>query len=317
MDYIDIIKKSFKITLKNWQLTVIQFCAMVAIFVGLLIFVGIPLAVAFIAFGIDLSELTKITTMFYTMENLFSLAFKYLWIILIFIASVSLYLSIVTVIWVYVLGGSIGVLGKAVKDNAFKFSMKTFFSEAKRLFWRMAWFVSIICLLFTVLIAIIALLIIAIVSITGMTENSGTPVFFVGIFLTLLAVAIGLLIIHCTMVITLYGQAEIALKDSKAVASIINATRYIYRKPGVLVFCFVLFLAYMAVTFALNFAGLPFSLIPFIGVIIGIPYHIFTYAVIIFLQLVINTAVFIQYSSTEIEPVCNKKDSVSSGGNCA
>jgi hypothetical protein len=316
MDYIEIIKNSFKIVLKNWQLTAIQFCAMIAIVVGFLIFVGIPFAIAYIAFGVDLTELTKITTMFYTMENLLDLVSKYFWIIVIFIASVSLYLLIVTVLWVYVLGGSAGVLGKAVKDGILKFSMAMFFSEAKRLFWPITWFASIICLIFTALIVIIALLIIVIVFATGMTENSGTPMFFVGILLTLLTAALGFIMIHCTMVITLYGLAEIALKDSKAVASTINATKYIYRKPGVLVFCFILLLAYIAVTFILNFAGLPFSLIPFIGIIIGIPYQLFTYAVVLFLQLVINTAVFIQYYSTEIEPSC-KKEPVSFGGNSA
>lgn len=316
MDYIEIIKNSFKIVLKNWQLTAIQLCSIIVIIVGFLIFVGIPLAVAFIAFGVDLSELTKITTMFYTMENLFNLVSKYFWIIVIFIASVSLYLLIVTVLWVYVLGGSAGVLGKAVKDSTLKFSMAMFFSEAKRLFWPIAWFASIICLIFTALIVIIALLIIVIVFATNMTENSGTPMFFVGILLTLLTAALGFIMIHCTMVITLYGLAEIALKDSKAVASTTNATKYIYRNPGILVFCFVLFLAYMAVTFILNFAGLPLNIIPFIGIIIGIPYQLFTYAVVLFLQLVINTAVFIQYYSTEIEPFC-KKETVNFGGNSA
>lgn len=311
MDYIDIIKNSLKIALKNWQLTAIQFCEMIVIIIGFLIFVGIPLAVAFIAFGVDLSELTKITTMFYTMENLFNLVFKYIWIIIIFIASILFYLLFVTVIWVYVLGGSVGVLGSAVKDRAFNFSMKIFFSEAKRLFWRTAWFASIICLLFTALIVIIALLIVVTVYTTGMTESSDTPMFFIGIFLTLLASLLGLIMIHSTVVMTLYGLAEIALKNSSASASISNAARYIYKKPGVLVFCFVLFFAYIAVTFILNLAGLPFSLIPFIGVIIGIPYQIFMYAAGIFLQIVMYTAVFIQYHLAETAPA----DKISGGNN--
>ena len=60
MTYSDAIKNSFGLVHKNWQLVMVQVAMMIVSCIGFIVFIGIPLAIAFVMFGLDLTELSRL-----------------------------------------------------------------------------------------------------------------------------------------------------------------------------------------------------------------------------------------------------------------
>lgn len=150
MTFTEAIKDGFRVMNRNWQLVLIQVGMAVVSGLGFFIVVGIPLAIAFILFGIDLTELTDVRDVFRIFKGPSEILSKYLGIFLIVVSSFFLYLIMVTTIGLYVFAGSVGVLGKAIKDSAAKFNMHLFFREAKRLFFRLLVFTTVIGTIFII-----------------------------------------------------------------------------------------------------------------------------------------------------------------------
>ena len=73
---------------------------------------------------------------------------KYLGLILIVVASFILYILVVSVLGIYLFGGSIGIIGRSIEDKTLKFNIRVFLDQAKRLFLRLLGFTSVIGLIF-------------------------------------------------------------------------------------------------------------------------------------------------------------------------
>ena len=144
MKYIEAMKDGFLLINRHWPLVLIQVGMMFISIIGFFIIVGIPLAIAFIIFGIDLTELTDLRDIFRILRGPSDLLSKYIGLILIVLASFILYFLMVTMLGIYVFGGSIGVIGRSIRDKTRKFTSQAFLEEAKRLFLRMLGFTSVI-----------------------------------------------------------------------------------------------------------------------------------------------------------------------------
>ncbi len=144
MTYIEAVKDGFRLVHRNWQLVLVQLGMVIVSSIGFFVIVGIPLAIAFIIFGVDLTGLTDVKDIFRTIKEPSDVISRYLGLILIVIASLLLYIIMVVMLGIYVFGGSIGVIGKSLMERYLKFSMHTFFVEAKRLFIRLLGFTCII-----------------------------------------------------------------------------------------------------------------------------------------------------------------------------
>lgn len=303
MTYSDAIKNGFKLINKNWQLVLIQLGMMVISCIGFFVFVGIPLAVAFVIFGLDLTELTRLKDILGTMREPSEIISRYLGLILMLLGSFIVYLLVVASIGLYVFGGSAGLIGRIVRDNTLRFNMNIFFSEGKRLFFPLVGFTAIIGVIFIGVAFILGTfggIIAAIISIAK--EHEATLALFLGIFFSLLLFCIGLILIVCTIALALYGVASVVFKGTGSLKSIKETIRYLYHHPEALWLYGIAFGGYILASFLLIFLGTPFNLIPIVGTIIAIPYHFFSYAVQSYLGLVIIATIFIYYFSTEVKP---------------
>lgn len=303
MTYSDAIKNGFRLVNKNWQLVLIQFGMMLVNCIGFFVFVGIPLAVAFVIFGLDLTEMTELKNLLGTMRDASEIITKYLGLIIVLVVSFVVYLFVAASVGLYVFGGSAGMIGRAVRDSADRFNMNTFFSEGKRLFWPLAGFTAIIGVIFIGIAFILGVFgggIGVIISIAKGYETTLAVV--LGIFLSLLLFCIGLALIISSIAITLYGTAAIVLKGTGPWQATKDTIKYLYRNPAALWLYCLVFGGYVLATFLLVLLGMPFSLIPIIGAIIAIPYQIFSYALQSYLGLVIVAVIFIYYFSTEVKP---------------
>ena len=302
MAYSNAIKNGFKLVNKNWQLVLIQFGMMLVNCIGFFVFVGIPLAAAFVIFGLDFTELTELKNLLGTMTDPSEIITKYLGLIIVLVVSFLAYLLVAASIGLYVFGGSAGIIGRAVRDSADRFNMNTFFSEGKRLFWPLVGFTAIIGIIFLGVAFVIGVFAGGIGIIISIAKGYETTLAVVlGIFLSLLLFCIGLALIISSIALTLYGTATVVLKGTGPWQTTKDTIKYLYRNPAALWLYCLAFGGYFLATFLLILLGTPFSLIPIIGAIIAIPYQIVSYALQSYLGLVIVAVIFIYYYSTEVK----------------
>jgi hypothetical protein len=306
MTYTDIIKNGFRLINRNWPLVLIQLGMVFLTSIGFFIIVGIPLAIAFIIFGIDLTELTDMRDVFKIFRGPSVIMSKYLGLFLIVLASFLLYLLLITLVGIYVFGGSIGVLGRSLKDASLKFSMRTFFDEAKKIFLHLLSFTSVIGLILIVIAFFLGMLgggIAAIVS-YAQSQDSTLALFF-GTFFSLILLVIALVLIIGILSVTLYGIAALFFKDTGALQSLKLATQFLTKHPNAFWLYTILFVGYLISSFLLILLGYPFTLIPIIGTILSFPYQIIYYAFETYLGLMIIATILSYYYTTEFpsEPV--------------
>ncbi len=303
MTYAESIKAGFRIVHRNWQLVLVQLGMVIISCIGFFVLVGIPLAVAFVMFGLDLTELTRLKDLLGAVRGPSEIISRYFGLLLVVVVSFITYLIAVTAFGLYVFGGSAGVIGRAVRDELLKFNMSTLFSEGRRLFFPLLGFTAIIGLIFIVVAFVVGIFggcIAAIVS--AAREHEATLALFLGIFFSLILLCIGLILIMGTLAFTVYGMASIVFKGIGPVKSIKETARYLYRRPAAFWLYCLLFMGYILASFLLILLGTPFTLIPIIGSILALPYQLFSYAVQSYLWLVIVGTTFIYYFSTEVKP---------------
>src|SRR3989304_1841048 len=143
MVYIEAIKEGFRLVNRVWQLVLVQLSMMFISGIGFFVFVGIPLAVAFILFSIDLTGITE-KDIFQLLKEPSEIISKYFGIVLFVIFGLLIYFLAVITFSIYVFGGSVGVIGRALENKTLKFSMHLFFAEEKRLFLPMLIFTTLV-----------------------------------------------------------------------------------------------------------------------------------------------------------------------------
>lgn len=301
MKYIEATKDGFRLINRNWQLVLIQVGMVFMSIISFFIIVGIPLAIAFIIFSIDLTELMDVRELFRMFRGPSDIVSKYLGLILIIIASFILYILVVAVVGIYIFGGSIGIIGRSLKEKTLKFTVRLFLDEAKRLFLRLLGFASVICIVFIIAFFFLGILgggIAALVS-YAQSQDSTLALFLVTFFALTLGI-IALILILGISSITLYGFASLYFKGTGAFKSVNEAVRFLIKYPNGFWLYIVLFIGYLLAIFFLGLLGYPFTLIPIIGTILSFPYQLIYYVCQTYLGLVIIAIIFSYYYSKEI-----------------
>ena len=300
MTFVEAIRDGFRLVNRNWQLVLIQISMVFISAIGAFIIVGLPLAIAFIIFGIDLTGLTDVRDVLGMLRGPSDILSKYLGLVLIILTSILLYVLLVALLGIYIFGGSIGIIGRSLRDRSLKFHMGVFFGEAKRLFLRLLGFTSVIGVISIVAFFFLGILgggIAALVSF-AQTQDSTLALFF-GTFFSLILFVIALFLILGILSIALYGMASLFFKDTGSAKSVREATRYLIRNPNAFWLYAVLFLGYLVAFFLLILLSYPFTLIPLIGTILSFPYQLVSYTFQTYLGLMIIAAIFAYYYSTE------------------
>ena len=224
MTFVEAIKEGFRLVNRNWQLVLIQIGMVFISAIGAFIIVGLPLAIAFIIFGIDLTGLTDVRDLMATLRGPSEILSRYLGLVLIILTSILLYVLLVALLGIYIFGGSIGIIGRSLSERSMKFQMSTFFGEAKRLFLRLLGFTSVIGVISIVAFFSLGILgggIAALVSF-AQTQDSTLALFF-GTFFSLILFVIALFVILGILSVALYGMAALFFKDTGPTGSVREA----------------------------------------------------------------------------------------------
>jgi len=301
MIYTDAVKSGFRLVNRNWQLVVVQAGMMLANCLGFFVIVGIPLFIAFVVFGLDLTGLAQTRDIMGLLSRPSDLITKYMGLVLIVVVCFLLYLLIVSTVGLFVFAGSIGSVGHVVLDPSRKFSMKLFFAEAKKVFFPLMWFCLVMGLVFIVITFCLGLLGGGVAAIVQSAKgHDSTLALFLGIFFSLVLALLGIGLILVAIAVTVYGLAVLFFKNEGAVRSCKDAALFLWKRPSAFWLYVMLFFAYVIASFILMLFTYPFNLIPIIGTIISFPIQLVSYVVQSYIGLAIIATVFIYYYEAEI-----------------
>ncbi|HEX8948545.1 MAG TPA: hypothetical protein VF790_06260 [Dissulfurispiraceae bacterium] len=303
MTYIATIKEGMHTVHRNWQLILIQFASMFLSCVSFFIIVGVPIAIAFIMFGLDLTEILRFKDLMGAFRGSTELLNKYFGMALVVILSLFVYLAVIVVLWVFTIAGVIGVLEESISGRSPKFSLPTFFAEGKRLFVPVLAFSSIVGAAFLILAFILGLLGGGASTIIDMARAQEAALgLFLGFFFSLVLLSAGLALILITLSVTIYGIAYMVFNRAKPLESLKETARYLYERPSGVGFYSVLLAGYMVIGFIVILVGTPFALIPIIGSLLSIPYQLATYVIQGYVSLIMLASVFHYYYRTGYLP---------------
>lgn len=302
MTYSEAVKSGFRLINSKWQLVAVQAGMMLFNCISFFILVGIPLGIAFIIFGLDLTGLAELKDILGLVKSPAELLSKYFGLVLIVLISFLLYIILITTIGLYVFSGSIGTIGRSLLDPPSKFTLRSFSAEAKKLFFPLMWYSLVVGLVFLFIAFVFGLVGGGIaVAVSSAKSYDSTLALFLGIFFSLVLVLIGLSIILLALAATVYGTAALFFKGEGPLRSFRNAIKFLWNRPNAFWLYVILFSAYVATSFIVMLIVYPFNLIPIIGPIISFPFQILSYVVQGYLGLVIIAAVFTYYFNGEIK----------------
>lgn len=302
MTYSEALKRGFRLVNNNLQLVAIEAGLMLINCIGFLIIVGIPLGIAFVVFGLDLTGLGELKHIFDVVQAPAYLLSKYFGLVLIVLISFLIYVVVVSTLWLFVFGGAAGVIGRAIIEPSRKFSMKGFFTEARRLFAPLIWYSLLIGLTFIAAAFVLGTLSGgAAAVVTAAKHQDSTLALFLGIFFSLLMVLLGLALILGILATAVYGVAVIYFRGEGVWRSLRNTSAYLWNNPDAFWLYVLLLCGYILASFVLMIVFYPFRLIPFAGPVIYLPFQVLLYLIQGYLGLVIIAAVFSYYHSSPSE----------------
>ncbi len=291
--YIDTITKGIRLANKNWKLLLVQFVLMISTCAGFVLLIGIPLAVAFVFFGVDLVAAKNILQMLNDPMNIVS---KYLGLVIFILSFVLLYITLVSIIGIFTLGGTIGVLRNSINDNVYTFSVASFIKEGKRLFVPLMWLTLIIGIILISVFFVFGVIGGGAISATSYLKGRSTPIaLFIGTFLSILVIILGAVSFLAVFAFSIFSIVILAVEESKPIAAIKKTYRFLSATTKAFVFYLILFCCYIAAAVVVLLIGYPFSLIPIVGPLLNLPYQIISYVIYSYLNLVLFASMAVFY----------------------
>jgi hypothetical protein len=299
---IECIKQGFSLTNRNWQLVIVRIVAALINIFLLFLFIGVPVFLAIVALGIDLAQ-TK-DAFPDLLSNPGEVIPKYIGLIVLFMVSVILYTTVVSVITLYVFGGTIGTLRNAAFSLREQFSLSSFFQEAKLLFFPLLWLYSFILLVATgllIVFGILAGIIIFFIHAYG-EQRSGLTVFITSFFTLLLA----FLVITSSLgglIFTVYSTVALVIEKKGVMDSLKRAWEFLKNRPAGFLFYLILMFGILGVNIIVLVFGGVIQFIPVVGIFVSIPYQLAYYTLQVYLGIVMWSSVLMYYLKGTNQPV--------------
>lgn len=292
------IRTGFRLVHRNWQLILIQFVMSVLGCAAFLLFLGVPLVVAFLMLGIDLAELVAFRDLLDTLREPGELVGRYLGVALVIAASLLLYLAFVFFLWVYVAGGSAGVIGASLRDPTARFTLRGFLSEGRKLFFPFACYALVMGLMllgaFFFLGALGGALSMGLSALSGDTALG----FFFRVLTALVFLSAGGLLVFALSAVGVTGVPALVLDRAGTLKTLRTAYAHLNAHPGALGLYAIVLAGYLAVSVVLALLGYPLQLLPLVGVFLSVPYQLVSYVIQGYFCLVMLAAVFAHYVGT-------------------
>ena len=242
---IESIKKGFKLANKNLELVLLRIAVTIINLIVLFIFLGLPVIAAIAYLGFDLAQAKDLFP--FIVKSPFEFISKYLTLMFIIGISFVFYLIFTSTLFLYTMGGTLGVLKNSAADIQYKFSMASFFKEANINFSRLFRLVSLL------LSGVIALFLLFIVSgvivaviMQAVTETGSAFEMFFNSFAMLTIVIFSVIIVVAGFIFSVYSIIALVIEGKGAMESIRRASAFLKKNPQAFLFYVILFTGIIA-----------------------------------------------------------------------
>ncbi len=291
MEYSLAIKEGFRKVNKNYQLLLIQTGVLILAFFLFFVIVGIPIIVAFSKIGLELPEAG--------LKELIGLILQkglsgYKTIIITVAGSLLIYLVLSSLLFIYTIAATCGMLMGAIKSNEsfswglFRHYGKTLFPGFLRL--------SLAGILIFIIISFIAGLVGGFTK--GLSGGAGGDNFIKDFFdnlLNLISVLFTFSAIIIFMATFTYGAGFMILRKEKALQALKSSIKFIFFKnPGALLFYVLLSMGAIVVSLSFGLIGLVFK-----GVITFTLYQLVLSVIQIYINLLVLAGAFAYLGAEE------------------
>ncbi|HWR89555.1 MAG TPA: hypothetical protein VN260_04815, partial [Dissulfurispiraceae bacterium] len=241
----------------------------------------------------------KFDNFFSALRSSAELLQRYFAMAIVLILSLLIYISFIALLWVFVVGGTVGSLTDLILGRTDRSTLRSFFEQGRRYF--------IPLFLFSLLIGVIVIMIAFILGVLGggvsavieyAQSQEATLALFLGIFFSLILLSAGGMMILVTLSVTVYGMAEITFNRTGPIGALRETLSYICRFPAATGFYSLLIVGYMIANILVIFLVSPLALIPIVGSILSLPFQVFISLVQGYLGLVVLASVFYYFRET-------------------
>ena len=299
---IESIKEGFALTNKNLQVTVIRVVTAIISFITLIFSLVIPLIAAMIYLGLDIASAQHMWP--FLLQNPFAFVSRYLGVIMLFGFSLICYLSFVSMLFIYVLSGSVGVLRNAAVNLNFTFRLSTFFMEAGQNLGRLCRMLMLVGVVLILLL--IAFLLISTVATASVNFISGSATFIGVYFKSFLLVAVmifGLITFIASLVFSAYAVVICVIERAAAVDSIRKTWGFLKGNPMAFVYCIMLFAGAAVLSVLLFTVKIPVSFVPLLGPLFSIILSIMSVLVQSYISVAVWASLVAYYIKVTNYPV--------------
>ncbi len=303
MGYIGVIKEGFSVVNHCWQLVLIHLLSAILSFISFFLIVGIPISIAFVMFGIDLTEILRQKDVTEVLRSSFGLLKKYFAMAIVIITSLLFYFTLIFALWFFTIAGSVGTIAKIINNEITKFTSQVFFSEGKRLFMRIFGFTTLIGLILMIFAFLLGILGGGIASIIEIAKRQEAVLaLFLGIFFSAIIFITGLFLIVIILSLTVYGVAHIVFNKISPFNAFKKTLKYLYTNPSSVGFYSILLIGSVLAIFILLLLGSPIVLIPFFGPLLSPLYQITSTLIQGYINLFMLASAFLYYYKTGYTP---------------
>lgn len=262
---VECIKEGFRLTHRNWQLILIHVIVALINVVSLFFFIGLPVFIAITYLGFDVVHIKDILPSLLSDPRGF--VARYLGLLFFIISAIFFYLVFVTILYLYIIGGTIGVLRNSVMDNAYRFSLSFFFREAGRHLTRLFWLLALLMLAITgFFVVFVTSGGIAMAVLEGIDIRHPSIQMFFSSFISLFIMVFGLIILYFAIVFAAYSFIVLVIEGEGVMESIRGTFNFL--KDNTMAFLYY-FLLLIGIGIA-NLVVVSLSVIPVIAPLINL-----------------------------------------------
>jgi len=257
------VREGFYLANKNIQLVVICVVVSVIHLISLVVFLGLPVIAAILYLGFDLAQAKDMFPFLAT--NPFDFISQYLGLIALMLISFLLYLSFSSLLFLYALSGTLGVLKWSAVNVQYSFSLSSFFKEAGINFSRILWLISLVLLVMTVVcIGVIITGGLAAAHANTMMETGSTVELFFSSFVFLSMVIFSILVLLAGLVFGVYSLVVLVTEQEGVLDSIGRTFNFLRQTPGAFLYYLILIAGFIAVYAVFYGLQIFLSVVPFI-----------------------------------------------------
>jgi len=262
------IREGFILANRNLHLVAVKVVIALIGLLSLLFFIGVPVIVGILYLGFDLGRLQDMGPL--VMVDPLNFIRNYAGLLALFGASLLIYLTFVSTIWLYAVSGILGVLSQSAIYPGRKFGLSDFFRAASANFGRLLRVLSLVLLLVIFALSIAAAISVASVVLSHGNGGSSVLVLFLRTFVSVLALVLAVVTAMAGFVVTVFSMVIAVVEQSSASASIKRTFTFIMQRPSAIIFPVLLWIVLLFLYGAFYMLQSTLHFIPVIGTILNI-----------------------------------------------